>query len=388
MTSVELLDKKTQLKLRAESLIKNAELETRELNEEESSEWDSIMNQISEIEKELEQIKEKLNKETNSRAMKNFSLLKAINDVANNRQMDERSQEMVNAGIAEMRKAGLSYSGQIVLPIEEREIQATVATNGQEVVAEDKLNILEPLRANLVLVEAGANYMTGLVGNVSIPVYNGSNVGWAGEIDAAANGGGSFSEVVLEPKRITAYIDVSKQFLLQDSASAEALIRADIVRAISNKLEETILGNATGNAKQPAGLLYGATALKDTTYKTIVGLMQTLEEKNVSGDIKYIVSPSAKATLKTATKDAGSGAFIMQDGEIDGVPALTTSACKGIVLGNFADYVIGQWGAIDLTVDPYSQATNGKVRLVVNAYFDAKPRRADAFVAKTLPTAA
>ena len=50
--------------------------------------------------------------------------------------------------------------------------------------------------------------------------------------------------------------------------------------------------------------------------------------------------------------------------------------------------MIGQWGAIDLTVDPYSQATNGKVRLVVNAYFDAKPRRADAFVAKTLPTAA
>ena len=238
----------------------------------------------------------------------------------------------------------------------------------------------------MVLVEAGANYMTGLVGNVSIPVYSGSNVGWAGEIEAASNGGGSFSEVTLEPKRITAYIDVSKQFLLQDSVSAEALIRADIVRAISNKLEETILGNATGNTKQPAGLFYGASALKDTNYKTIVGLMQTLEEKNVSGDIKYIVSPSAKATLKTSPKDAGSGAFIMQDGEIDGVPALTTSACKGILLGNFADYVIGQWGAIDLTVDPYSQATNGKVRLVVNAYFDAKPRRADAFVAKTLPT--
>ena len=33
---------------------------------------------------------------------------------------------------------------------------------------------------------AGANYMTGLVGNVSIPVYCGSNVGWAGEIAAAA----------------------------------------------------------------------------------------------------------------------------------------------------------------------------------------------------------
>lgn len=38
----------------------------------------------------------------------------------------------------------------------------------------------------------------------------------------------------------------------------------------------------------------------------------------------------------------------------------------------------------DLTVDPYTQAANGKVRLVINAYFDAKPRRAEAFVKKVL----
>jgi HK97 family phage major capsid protein len=234
------------------------------------------------------------------------------------------------------------------------------------------------------MVEAGANYMTGLVGNVSIPVYNGSNVGWAGEIEAATNGAGTFTEVMLEPKRITAYIDVSKQFLLQDSVSAEAMLRADIVRAISNKLEATILGDAVGNSKQPAGLFNGATALDDTSYASMVEMIQTLEEANVSGDIKYIVSPSIKASLKTTAMDAGSGRFVMEGNEIDGVPVLSTSACKGIVVGNFADYVIGQWGSIDLTVDPYSQATNGKVRLVVNAYFDAKPRRAEAFVAKTL----
>lgn len=59
-----------------------------------------------------------------------------------------------------MRKAGQSYSGQIVLPVEEtRDIQATVEGAGQENVAEDKLGILEPLRANLVLVNAGASYM-------------------------------------------------------------------------------------------------------------------------------------------------------------------------------------------------------------------------------------
>ena len=384
MNSVELLDKRNQLSIQADTILTNAEKEQRKLNEDEMVKFEALKKEMEDISRQIEELNEKLTKETTKRTMENFSLLKAINDVANNRQLDERCQNVVNTGIEEMRKAGLSYSGQILLPIEARDIQATVATNGKEAVAEDKLNILEPLRANLVMVQAGANYMTGLVGNVSIPVYSGSNVGWAGEIEAATNGAGTFTEVMLEPKRITAYIDVSKQFLLQDSVSAEAMLRADIVRAISNKLEATILGDAAGNAKQPGGLFNGASALADTSYASMVDMIQTLEEANVSGDIKYIVSPSIKASLKTTSKDAGSGRFVMEGNEVDGVPVLCTSACKGVVVGNFADYVIGQWGSIDLTVDPYSQATNGKVRLVVNAYFDAKPRRAEAFVAKTL----
>ena len=286
-----------------------------------------------------------------------------------------------------MRKAGQSYSGQIVLPIESRNIQATVEGAGQENVAEDKLGILEPLRTKLVLVNAGASYMTGLVGNVSIPVYSGSNVGWAGEVDAATNGAGTFTEVALEPKRLTAYIDVSKQFLIQDSNSAEEMLKRDIVAAISNKLEATILGTEAGSTTKPAGMLNGVSPESDAiTYEDIVNMEATLEGANVSGEIKYIVSPTAKATLKTTKIDAGSGKFAMEGNEMNGYPVLCTSAVsgKGVIMGNFNDLVIGQWGGIDLTVDPYTQAANGKVRLVINAYFDAKPRRAEAFVKKVL----
>lgn len=383
MDSVELIDKRNQLKIQAEAIIGNAEKELRKLDTDEKAKFDALKKQMDDIDNEIRNLNEKLNKE---RKMENFSLLKAINDVANNRQLDERSQEVVNNGISEMRKAGLSYSGQIVLPVTEQraDVQATVDGAGKEIVAEDKLNILEPLRANLVMVDAGANFMTGLVGNVSIPAYSGSNVGWTGEIDTATDGAGAFSEVALAPKRITAYLDVSKQFLLQDSVSAEALLRADIVRAISNKLEATILGADAGDTTKPKGIFNGADTIADTSYATMVGLIQTLEDANVAGDVKYIVSPSIKAKLKTTSKDKGSGVFVMQNGEVDGVPVLCTSACKGLVVGNWADYVIAQWGSIDLTIDPYSQATNGKVRLVVNAYFDAKPRREEAFVAKTL----
>ena len=247
MNTLELIDKKEQLRKQAEDLINAAETEVRKLNTGEESELTSIKKDIADIEAQIKQIEEtnkrNFKPQSQTKTMEKFSLLKAINDVANNRQLDERAQEVINAGVSEFRKAGQNYSGQIVLPIEERAtVQATVATAGQENVAEDKLGILEPLRNSMVLVQAGANYMTGLVGNLSIPVYSGSNVTWAGEVAGATDGAGTFTEVTLEPKRITAFIDVSKQFLIQDSNSAEELLKRDIVNALAEKLEKTILG--------------------------------------------------------------------------------------------------------------------------------------------------
>jgi len=131
MNSVELIDKKNQLKVQAEAIISNAEKECRKLDTDETEKLEGLKKQMADIDNEIRQLNEKLNKETIKRSMEKFSLLKAINDVANNRQLDERSQEIVNDGISEMRKAGLSYSGQIVLPVEERStVQATVATAG------------------------------------------------------------------------------------------------------------------------------------------------------------------------------------------------------------------------------------------------------------------
>lgn len=383
MNSIELIDKKEQLQIRANAILSGAEKESRKLNDEETASFNEILKEIEQTDEELRKMDNTINIDNNNkqiRKMEKFSLLKAIKAVTEKQPLDERSAAIVNEGIAEMRKTGLSFNGQIQLPVEERaDVQATVATAGMEAVATDKLNILEPLRANLVMAQAGATFMTGLVGNVAIPMYDGTTVGWEGEIDPAKDGAGKFSEIELSPKRLTAFIDVSKQFLLQDSVSAEAMLRNDIVKALSNKLEATILGDAAGTNKVPAGIFNDADAVTTPDYLTTVSMEETLEEANVYGDYCYIVSPKAKALLRIAKK--GDNGFVMENGEVNGIKVLCTSAAKGMVLGNFSEYVIAQWGAIDLTIDPYSQAVNGKVRIIINAYFDAKPRRSEAFVA-------
>lgn len=384
MTSLELIDKKEQLTLKAKNMLDGIKSESRKFTADEENEYTSLCKEISDIESELRDLNTKLTKKEKSKVMENFSLIKAIRSVANNQPLDEKAQEVVNAGITEMRKSGQSYAGQIVIPTEFRaDVQATVATQGAEAVAEDKTNILAPIYQNLVMAKAGAKFMTGLVGNVSVPTYSGATVGWKGEVDAAADGAGTFAEVELSPKRLTAYIDVSKQFLNQDSVSAEALLKSDIVRAISNKLESTILGDEVGDTTKPEGLFNGATTAT-LTYDGTVDMEEKLDGVEAYGNPCYIVSPSIKAKLRKAKTDAGSGQFVYENGEINGIPCYCTSVAKGIILGDFSNYVIGQWGATDLTIDPYSQAANGKIRIVINAYFDAKPLRTDAFVKGTV----
>lgn len=328
----------------------------------------------------------------NKTKMGKFSLIKTINDIVNNRSLTEEAQVILSAGTEEMRKAGLSYSGQIQLPVaEQREAPAAIVagqeTYGAEVVATDKLNILEPLRNRMVLAQAGATYLTGLVGNVSIPTYTGSNCGWKGELVDAEDGKGTFDSIEFSPKRLTAYIDVSKQFLAQDSVGAEEMLYRDIVNAIADKLEATILGSGAGDNNTPEGIFNGATAAT-IDFSNMVEMEKALEEAKLFGDYKFIASPAAKAKMKTTTISGQKSdlRMLMEGNEVNGYPVLTTGNCAGLAFGKWDELVIAQWGSLDIIIDPYTQAKKNAVRIVVNAFFDAKPRRAEAIVKKTLPT--
>ena len=396
MNSLEIQDKKAQLKLRMKEIVENCKKEIREMNEQEKAEFDANKTEIESLNSQLEELKAKLqeyekdvdvvssteneerNKTNKHTSMKEFRLLSAINKIANNRNLSEDEQAYVNLGAAEMRKAGLNFTGQIQIPVESRAtIAATVATQGKENVPTDTDSILEPLRAKNVLAKAGAKFMTGLVGDVVVPVMGASNVTWEGETAAAKDGAGVFSSVKLQPKRLTAYIDISKQFLAQDSNDAETTIRQDLINAINSKLESTILGNGSGSTTEPSGLFATAPSAATTTYKALATLESTIEDANVINDCKYIMSNSAKATFRTTQKGTGTASFILENNEIDGQEVLNTSnvAKNMFAYGDWSNLAVGQWGGVDLVVDPYTKAADGCVRLVINAYFDAKVLR-------------
>ena len=416
---------KLELKERALEIIDNAKKEVRDLTDDEVKEIDTIKEEIKALEDDVEKIDEKPipneesekedeveNKESTEDEIKEesedeekqdrnitnnsnirktmnkeFRLIKAIRDIANNRSMDEVTKAVANAGAEEMRKSGLSFGGQIQLPLESR----TIAVQGDEgihdeVVETEFTNILEPLRAKNVLVEAGAKYLTNLVGDVQVPIMSATNVGWAGEVADAASGDPSFSHVTLQPKRLTAYIDLSKQFIAQDSLAAENLIREDLVKAINSKLEATILGNGSGSTDEPKGMFAEISASPVANFADVCNKEADIEDANINGDCVYVMSNKAKAAFRNMAKSTKSTQLVMENGEIDGTKAINTSHVggKNYIYGDFSNLAIGQWGAIDLTIDPYTLARSGQIRIVVNAYFDAKILRPSAFTAGTL----
>ena len=318
---------------------------------------------------------------------KEFRLLKAIADIANNRQIDDVAAAVSEQGREEMRKNGISYGGQIQIPIESR-AAISVAAEGEDVVATNLYNVMEPLRAKNVLVQAGAKFITNLTGDVQIPLMTATNCGWESEMGEAKDGAGTFSSVKLSPRRLTCYIDLSKQFLVQDSVGAEELIRQDIINAINSKLEATILGEDEGDLTKPAGIfsVINPSAHTVSNFADLCNAESDIEDANVVGELKYVMSNKAKAALRSMQKSAKTTQLVMENGQIDGTPVLNTSHVSGkkFAYGDWSNLAIGQFGAIDLTVDSYSQATKGVVRLVINAFFDAKVLRPEAFVTGTI----
>lgn len=293
----------------------------------------------------------------------------------------------------EIRMKSASYGTQagigLMYPIETRTISVT-GTNGVTV-GEEVFDLLGAIRNKLVLNKAGATFLTGLKGNVSFITYQGSTVFWDDEAASAKNGQGDFSKTVLSPKRLTAYVDISKQMLLQENARTDKFIINDFAQAIASVLQAAILGNHEHSDIKPDGIFTGADLCMtgNADYKNIALMQSEVYDSGIN--YCYITNNKGYAKLKSTlkVKDTAEG-FVVErfKGEsynscadwplyvTDDIPEIEGE--HGIAFGDFSELIIGQWGDLDITVDPFTQATSGMIRLVVNCWFDAVVRRSNA----------
>ncbi len=367
-----------EMRAKAEAILEKGQAEERKLSEDEEQNFNALTAAIDEKKAEIKETEERNNTIINPKPQpqkmekKQFSLLAAIRSIVNKEQFDDATSAVINAGKQQMRAAGVECQGDIVIPTAETRATVSVTGTTGATVPVDVAPIFDELRAESALAKAGATYYTGLVGDLKVPMMTAASVAWAAENGAASDAAASISPVTLSPKRLTAYMDISKQLLLQDAGSnAEAVLQANLVRAINDKFEATVLGSAQGSTTQPAGLFYGQTPTTVATWADVCALEAGVESYN--GKVTaYICAPSVKAFFRSLTYNDGTR-LAYQDGMLEGVPCISTAnvAADTFVLGDWKYLAIGQWGGIDVTVDPYTQAGNGAIRLVINVYMDA-----------------
>lgn len=396
----ELKDEKAQLSIRSKAIIETAKGEKRMFSQEENEELANIQSRMAEINVEIEEkIEENRSVPTKKieKKMEKFSLRKAIVAQMNGKAQGATEQSVIEEGMKLNSRSGVEMTeGSLVVPMSFRSALTAGADNGV-LIDEDKQELLFPLENRLVLAQAGARYMTGLTGNISWPNTTAANVFWEGENAEAKDGANAFGKSkVFSPKRLTAYVDISKQLLIQENRDVEGIVRQLITNAIAQKIEATAFGEA-GDGNTPDGIFADIEATSGSLdWATIVDLETKVDTQNaLIGDLAYVMHPALLGKAKTKVKDAsGAGGFVFGNegiGMMNGYKALRTNNVGGdastgynVIFGNWNDFFIGQWGSVEILVDQYTQATKGMVRLVVNSYWDMGVIREESFTAAKL----
>lgn len=248
-------------------------------------------------------------------------------------------------------------------------------------------SFIDMLRNKTTIMRLGS-IMGGLVGNVDIPRQNGGATAyWLGEGQDATEGVPSLGQIELSPKTVAAYTDITRRLMMQNSLDSEGIVRRDLTNAIAQAIDYAgYYGTGTNN--QPRGLknYNGVNAVDFSaavpTYAELVKMETEIASDNADiGSMAYVMNAGMRGSLKTAPKfGSGTEATIWEPGNtVNGYRTEVTNqvAAGEVFFGNFSDLIIGMWGGLDLTVDPYALSKSGGVRIVVFQDVDFVLRRVE-----------
>lgn len=285
-----------------------------------------------------------------------------------------------------------------------RDLTVGTATAGGHTVATDLLagSFIDLLR-NRIVVANMATMLTGLRGNIAIPRQtSAATSAWVAESVAATESQQAFDQVTMQPLTNSAWTEYSRKLLLQSSIDIEAFVRSDLVTILALAIDLAAI-NGSGTGSEPEGIL-NTTGIGDVAgganglapaWSHIVDLETEVAQDNADvGRLGYVSNAKVRGALKQTEKASSTAQFILDGNTTNGynmmisnqVPddldkGTSTGVCSAIIFGNFADLIIGQWGGLDLLVDPFSNSTTGVTRVVVFQDVDVAVRHPESFAA-------
>lgn len=300
--------------------------------------------------------------------------------------------------------------GAVELLQKTRELQAGSGPLGGYTVATDLLaaDFIELLRNRMIMNKVGVRVLSGLVGDIAIPKQTGgATTYWVNETGEVTGSDQALGQVGMTPHILGALTSYSKKLLAQSSIDVEGFVRMDLAIQMAIELDRAIL-NGTGADEQPLGVMNQngvAVVSLDTnggapTWNSIVDLETSLAAGNADvGNMAYITNARGRGKMKKTTKVASStfpiylweNTQVPGEGMLNGYRALVSNQVPGnlskgsgtnlsaLLFGNWGDVIVGQWGALDMVVDPYTLAANHAVRVVNHLMCDVAIRHSASF---------
>ncbi len=417
---------------RMEALHKLADDEKRELTEEEQTEWDTLETEMTDLDKNIKREQEFVRRQAEmaatqgtqlhaddggqdaeKREASSFSFLKFVREASNGAltglelEMHQEAETEARSHGVEIRNYGIPQVALTAAPKSASQKRAQTITQGTqpddggELVQIEYGSFMDVLRANLVLTSLGARFLTGLQGNLEFDEkVTASSFTWKGEVETLDETGITFGKKTMTPNRLGGYVDISKLAMIQTTPAIEQLVREDMAIGMSLALQlAAISGSGVGNI--PEGILNatGTSAVTvganggGPTRALILEHFSSIDTQNaLQGTLGWLFHPSLKYKLMNTKVDAGSGIFLMEEQNslmgynVQTTTQVPTNLTKGsgtnltaAIFGNWSDFYIGQWGGIDLMVNPYTKAKQGMVEVIIDGFFDQLTRRPESF---------
>ncbi len=340
--------------------------------------------------------------------IKQFSIIRAINALlANNWSLAPFEREVSDEVAKRIGKPAQGFY--IPYDVMRRDLVKGTGSAGGYTVATDLLaeEFIELLRNKMVVRQMGARVLGGLVGDIAIPSQTGGATAyWVGENTAPTESQQTFGQIVMTPKTVGAFTDISRKLLMQSSIDVEAFVREDLATTIALAIDLIAL-TGTGTSNQPTGILNTAgvnlveigTNGGAPTYEKIVQMETEVAADNADvGSLAYLTNAKVRGKLKTTfinpdysatpvwTESGRPGVGLVNSYNAyvsNQVPSnLTKGSGTGLsamIFGNWADLIIAEWGALDVLVDPYTGGAAGTVRIRVLQDIDIAVRHPESF---------
>jgi len=272
-------------------------------------------------------------------------------------------------------------------------------------------SFIDLLRAKMKVRDMGATVLGGLDGNISIPRQSaGANAFWVAEGAQPTPDDQAFDSVNLSPKGVAALTQTTMQNLIQSSLDMEAFIRRDLATALALAIDLAAI-SGTGAGNQPTGILntagigsvaLGANGAALIDVDAFVDLETLVADSDVDGDsMAYLTNARVVGALKKLKTSTGEYLFSSRDrdlptsvGGLNGYDVIrsnqvTKAGTKGTgtglstaLFGNWSDLFIGEWGALNLQVDPFSAGV-GNIKISALQFVDCGVRHPESFAAIT-----